>query len=140
MPHHPIALELIKQSKVPIAAPSANTSGRPSPTTSEHVLDDMDGRIDAVIEGSITEIGIESTVLDLTVSPPVILRHGGVTREMLEHYTELSEKIDGKIAKSPGMKYRHYAPNLNIKLVDKIDFKYINTLILAGEHSGYIGI
>jgi L-threonylcarbamoyladenylate synthase len=76
MPNHSLALSLIRASGVPIAAPSANISGRPSPTTYEHVLDDMDGRIEAIIGEDISEIGIESTVLDLTVDPPVILRHG----------------------------------------------------------------
>ncbi len=118
MPDHPLALELIRASWVPLAAPSANTSGRPSPTTHEHVLEDMDGKIDSVIAWEISDIGIESTVLDLTVSPPVILRHGWITEEMLREYTEISEKIDGKVAKSPGMKYRHYAPNIDIKIIE----------------------
>ncbi len=76
MPSHPLALKLIEDAGVPLAAPSANTSGRPSPTSADHVYDDMNGKIDAIIEGDIPEIGIESTVLDLTVTPPVILRHG----------------------------------------------------------------
>ena len=84
MPNHKIALELIRQSGVLIAAPSANTSGRPSPTRAEHVRKDMDGRIDMIIDGGKVGIGIESTIVDMTAEPPMILRPGYITKEMLE--------------------------------------------------------
>jgi L-threonylcarbamoyladenylate synthase len=119
IPDHPIALDLIRSSGCPIAWPSANTSTRPSPTSSQHVLEDLDGRIDAVIEWDITDIGIESTVLDLTVSPPRILRHGWVSREDLLRYTPLDESNTiPEWAKSPGTRYRHYAPDLEIIVID----------------------
>ena len=117
MPNHPVALELIGASKVPIAAPSANTSGKPSPTLAEHVIEDLYGKIELVLDGGPTGVGLESTVLDLTGDIPTILRPGGITLEDIRHFipnVELdlsiissNEKI---IPKSPGQKYRHYAP------------------------------
>ena len=77
MPKHKVALELIKQSGCPIAAPSANLAGKPSPTTAQHVFEDLNGRIDAILDGGATNIGVESTVVDLTVDPPMLLRPGG---------------------------------------------------------------
>lgn len=84
MPNHPAALELIRSSGVPIAAPSANRFGRPSPTTAEHVLHDLVGRIDGILDAGPTQIGVESTVIDLTENPPRILRPGGVSKETIE--------------------------------------------------------
>ncbi len=85
MPNHPIALEFIKASGVPIAAPSANTSGgKPSPTEAGHVLEDLNGKVDMIIDGGSTGIGVESTVLDLSETPPIILRPGGITLEELQ--------------------------------------------------------
>ncbi|HPD02097.1 MAG TPA: L-threonylcarbamoyladenylate synthase [Eubacteriales bacterium] len=112
MPAHAAAIALIKESGVPIAAPSANSSSHISPTRSEHVFNDLGGKIPFVIDGGACEIGIESTVLDLTSDIPTILRPGAVTAEMLSrHFTKLGKPELGiKIAKSPGMKYRHYAP------------------------------
>lgn len=117
MPDHPVALELIKASRVPIAAPSANTSGKPSPTLAAHVLEDLNGKVNIIIDGGSTGVGLESTVLDLTEYPPTILRPGGITLEDLrkiipEVEEDLSIIKDGKdiIPKSPGQKYRHYAP------------------------------
>lgn len=124
MPAHPVALELIARSCVPIAAPSANLSGGPSPTTARHVLDDLDGRIDAVVDGGPTGVGVESTVLDLTGDVPVILRPGGVTREELEEFLGNVEVNHGlgrqeeETPSSPGMKYRHYAPKAELWLVE----------------------
>ncbi len=121
MPAHPVALQLIKAAGVPIAAPSANRSGRPSPTTARHVLEDMCGRIEAVLDGGVCRVGVESTVLDLTGSHPVILRPGGVTREAL--VSALGEPVQQAVWKgeaappSPGMKYRHYAPRAPLILV-----------------------
>jgi L-threonylcarbamoyladenylate synthase len=122
MPDHPVALALLKESKTPIAAPSANTSGRPSPTSAEHVIADLDGRIDAVLDGGKSRIGVESTVLDLTSKTPTILRPGGVTAEELRRIlgkVKVYEKKKGdKRPRSPGMKYRHYAPKAKVILVE----------------------
>ena len=112
IPNHPIALELIKKSGTGIAAPSANTSGRVSPTRAMDVYEDMVGKIPLILDGGQTDVGIESTVLDLTKEIPIVLRPGGVTIEML---TEVLDKVVNHkgeviIAESPGMKYRHYAP------------------------------
>ena len=121
MPNHPVALELIKASGVPIAAPSANTSGKPSPTLAQHVIDDVYGKIDMVIDGGATGVGLESTVLDLTEGIPTILRPGGITLEDLKLIIpnvelDLSIIKDGEkiIPKSPGQKYRHYAPKADM--------------------------
>lgn len=120
MPHHPVALRLIRAAGVPIAAPSANRSGRPSPTTARHVLDDLAGRIDAVLDGGTCPLGMESTVLDLTGTRPVILRPGGVSREELSAVIGPVEAVCWKgdtAPPSPGMKYRHYAPRAPLILV-----------------------
>jgi len=121
MPKHEIARSLIKLSGVPIAAPSANTSGKPSPTIAKHVIDDLYGKVDMIIDGGDCEIGLESTVLDATSDCPCILRPGGITKE------QITDKIgdckidpaiissDSKvIPKSPGQKYRHYSPKAKI--------------------------
>ena len=122
MPDHRIALELIRLSGFPIAAPSANRSGRPSPTSYRHVLEDLNGRIDAVIKSNTCAVGVESTVLDLTRDKPVILRPGGVSKENLELALGETVFISGLSKKdatprSPGMKYRHYSPDARLILV-----------------------
>ena len=125
MPSHPAALELIRKSGVYIAAPSANTSGRPSPTTAEHVIEDMKGRIDAILDGGPVGIGIESTIVDLTGDIPTILRPGYITKKMLEAIIGRVE-IDKAIIepdpnlrpKAPGMKYTHYAPKGLLSIVE----------------------
>jgi L-threonylcarbamoyladenylate synthase len=125
MPAHPVALALIQAAGVPIAAPSANRSGAPSPTTAGHVLQDLEGRIHGVLDGGPAAIGLESTVLDLTADPPRVLRPGGVTVEQLEeslHGPVLCEPAMDKpdenfIPRSPGMKYTHYAPKGEVFLV-----------------------
>lgn len=121
MPNHPVALELIEASGVPIAAPSANTSGKPSPTLAEHVIKDLYGKIDMIIDGGATGVGLESTVLDLTGDVPMILRPGGITLEAIKYFipnVEMDLSIisssDKIIPKSPGQKYRHYAPNADM--------------------------
>lgn len=121
MPSHPIARALISKAGVPIAAPSANSSGRPSPTCAGHVIEDLDGKIDVIIDGGSVEVGLESTVLDITSPVPAILRPGGVTYEQL---ASLLGKVDvcpslkpgsaDCAPKSPGMKYRHYAPKARV--------------------------
>ena len=119
MPSHPIANRLIKEAGIPIAAPSANASGRPSTTKAEHVIEDLDGKIDMIIDGGSSDIGLESTIVDLTVKPALILRPGYITIEMLREVIPDIEydkavlkriKDDTIVAKAPGMKYRHYAP------------------------------
>lgn len=116
IPESEIARELIKKAGVPVAAPSANTSGKPSPTKAEHVLQDLADKVEYIIDGGSCRVGLESTVIDLTVAPPTILRPGGVTHETLcELLGEVKgyAKSDSDITapKSPGMKYRHYAPS-----------------------------
>ncbi len=121
MPVHPVALRLLRLARVPVAAPSANRSGRPSPTTAAHVMDDMDTRIPMIVDGGPCQVGVESTVLDVTVEPPMILRPGGVTREMIEAVigpVSLDPHLLGGTEKprSPGMKYTHYAPKAPMTL------------------------
>ncbi|MFC4713094.1 L-threonylcarbamoyladenylate synthase [Planococcus dechangensis] len=121
VPDHPVALSLLKRLKQPIAAPSANKSGKPSPTLAEHVLFDMNGKIPFILDGGPTKVGIESTVLDTTSSPPVILRPGQVTKEQLEQVigtVRLSSETQGNTPKSPGMKYAHYAPSAPLYLIE----------------------
>ena len=138
LPSHEVARKLIKAAGIPLAAPSANLSGSPSPTTAQHVMDDLQGRIGAVIDGGSSEVGLESTVLTLCTNPPTLLRPGKVTleelREVLGEVTlspavleKLSENED---APSPGMKYRHYAPKAKVYLVkgeDEAFYNFINT-------------
>jgi len=126
MPDHPVALELIRRSGKLIAAPSANTSGRPSPTEASHVMGDLEGRIAMVLDGGSVGIGIESTIIDLTEPVPMILRPGYITPEMLSEVLGEEVIIDpGIIAaddttkpKAPGMKYKHYAPKADMVIVD----------------------
>lgn len=127
MPRHNVALALIRESKCPISAPSANLAGKPSPTTAGHVLEDLDGRIDAVLDAGPTVIGVESTVLDVTVDPPQILRPGGTSLEALKEVlgrVELNPTVTaekpvplGKV-RSPGVKHKHYAPDANLVVVE----------------------
>jgi L-threonylcarbamoyladenylate synthase len=123
MPDHPVALALLEASNLPIAAPSANLSGKPSPTAAEHVLQDLNGRVAGIIDGGPTGIGIESTVLDCTTEIPLILRPGGVTKEELEAVVG-QINVDGALLgegtapRSPGMKYKHYAPEAPFILVE----------------------
>lgn len=125
MPSHEVALELIRRSGCLIAAPSANTSGRPSPTLAEHVAEDLSGRIPMILDGGEVGIGIESTIIDLTEEIPMILRPGYITKQMLEEVIGPVQMDPGIIAedskqkpKAPGMKYRHYAPKASLILVD----------------------
>lgn len=125
MPSNPIALELIRKSGVPVAAPSANSSGRPSPTLAKHVMEDLSGKVDVIIDGGHSKVGVESTVLDITAEPPMILRPGGVT---LERLTQILGEVrfdpaissDGRTSappRAPGMKYRHYAPKAMMLII-----------------------
>ncbi len=127
MPQHNVALALIRASGCPIAAPSANLAGKPSPTSAKHVFDDLNGRIDAVLDGGSTRIGVESTVLDMSVNPPMVLRPGGTPFEALRkavdnvklHPFVVAEKeLSLGKARSPGMRHKHYAPNAKVLLVE----------------------
>ena len=144
MPSNPTARRLIKLTGRPVAAPSANLSGRPSPTTADDVLEDMDGRIDAVIMGEQCDVGIESTVVDLTGDKPYILRPGAVTKEKLESILKRAVLYDNSLLekpgetadpeegvadtdfrpKSPGMKYTHYSPKATVKLIEGDDEEF----------------
>jgi L-threonylcarbamoyladenylate synthase len=129
MPNHKVALALIKESGCPISAPSANLAGKPSPTSAKHVYDDLNGRIDAILDAGSTKIGVESTVLDISVDPPMLLRPGGISLESLrkclgevklhQFITSEAELLPEK-ARSPGMKYKHYAPKAQVILVEGV--------------------
>lgn len=125
MPAHPIALQLIRESGLPIAAPSANLATRPSPTKAEDVIADLYGRVDVIIDGGHTFFGVESTIINVTVDPPVLLRPGPFTVEELRKLfgdiiiPEFAEgKKEAEIALAPGMKYRHYAPSTRLLIVE----------------------
>ena len=125
-PAHPAARALIDAARRPIAAPSANRSGRPSPTTAQHVREDMEGRVPLILDGGPCSVGLESTVIDMTAGEPRILRPGGVTREMVAAAAGSAEVDpavlrplrEGETARSPGMKYRHYAPSGELTVVE----------------------
>ena len=122
MPDNKIALKLIEKSGVPIAAPSANLSGKPSPTSAHHVIHDLEGRVDTILCGKDSTIGVESTVLDISEGVPTILRPGGVTLEQLkqvlgEVYIDPGLIDDKTVPKSPGMKYKHYAPSAPMQII-----------------------
>ena len=152
MPNHKVALTLIEESNVAIAAPSANTSGRPSPTTAKHVMDDLNGKISMVIDGGEVGIGIESTIVDVTGDIPMILRPGYINKKMLEEVVgevTIDKAILGPVSpdlkpKAPGMKYKHYAPKADFTMfdgdIDKVADR-INELAEAYIKKGYkVGI
>lgn len=153
MPNHPVARELILKADLPIAAPSANRSGRPSPTLARHVMEDMNGRIPMILDGGKVGIGIESTIIDMTGEKPVILRPGYITPEMIDQVVA-GVSIDPAISggpmaanlkpKAPGMKYRHYAPSGDMTLVEGEPEKVIskiNALASEKREEGYrVGI
>lgn len=147
MPNHPVALELIRKSGRLIAAPSANTSGRPSPTEASHVMEDLSGRIAMVLDGGPVGIGIESTIIDLTEKTPMVLRPGYITPEMLSEVLGEEVIIDPGILaaddttkpKAPGMKYKHYAPKADMIIVDGEEnavIEKINLLIREAKQNG----
>lgn len=122
MPDHPVALRLLQQARLPVAAPSANRSGKPSPTEAMHVYNDLTGRIPLIVDGGQTGVGLESTVLDMTTTPPTILRPGGVTKEMIERvigavHTTTSVEAE-ETPRAPGMKYAHYAPEAPLYTIE----------------------
>ncbi|NYT00942.1 MAG: threonylcarbamoyl-AMP synthase [Methanocellales archaeon] len=140
MPYHRISLDLISESGVPIAAPSANTAGKPSPTNAKHVIYDLGAKVDIVLDGGPTIIGVESTVLDMTYPTPKILRPGVITSEELMEFLgsiDMAEiEMKNETPTSPGMKHKHYAPNSDMIVVEGGDFKIIVRKVqeLAYEH------
>ena len=136
MPSDPVANRLIRLAAVPVAAPSANTSGRPSPTTAQHVWQDMEGKIEMILDGGPVGIGVESTIVDVSGDVPTLLRPGAITMEMLRETVGRVE-IDPAIQappsadlrpKAPGMKYRHYAPHADLQLVEGETDKVVETI------------
>ncbi len=152
-PSHPIARKLIEYGGGFVAAPSANASGKPSPTRAKHVVEDMDGRIEMIVDGGEVGIGLESTIIDMTVEPPRILRPGYITQEMLKQVLgEVGEDVtmmrndSGEAPRAPGMKYRHYAPSGSLVIVEGEPQQvadYINARAAqdskAGERTGILG-
>ena len=145
MPSHPIALEMIRHGGGYIAAPSANTSGRPSPTLASHVADDMNGIVPLILDGGAVGIGIESTIVDLTDEIPTILRPGFITKEMLQEVVgevQIDKGLDTDSKtppKAPGMKYRHYAPKAELMIVEgssEAVVAKINALVRENEEKG----
>ena len=147
MPSHSSARALLMESGLPIAAPSANLSGRPSPTSAEHVIEDMDGRIDMIIDGGDVGIGVESTIVDLTGEVPMLLRPGFITPQMLHEVLgsiETDAAVYHKVGKdvhpkAPGMKYRHYAPKASMTIVEgeqKAVEVYINEEVKKKQKEG----
>ena len=145
MPSDPVANRLIALAGVPVAAPSANTSGRPSPTTAQHVYQDMEGKIEMILDGGPVGIGVESTIVDVSGESPVLLRPGAVTIEMLEAVVGpvgidpaiLGPLTEGVRPKAPGMKYRHYAPQAELVLVEgELDAVVARINFLAKEKLG----
>ena len=136
MPSDPVASELIRLAGVPVAAPSANTSGRPSPTMAEHVYQDMNGKIEMILDGGPVGIGVESTIVDVTGEVPMLLRPGAITMEMLREVVgevEIDPAILGPLSpdvhpKAPGMKYRHYAPKADLTLVEGETAEVVRTI------------
>lgn len=153
MPVHKVAREFIRAAGGYVAAPSANRSGRPSPTVAKYVAEDLNGRIEMIIDGGDVEIGLESTIVDLTVPEPMILRPGYITKEMLEEVLlrveedcTLMRADSGQAPKAPGMKYRHYAPKGDLTIIDGAEepvIAYINEQLdkhrYTGNKTGVIG-
>lgn len=151
MPEHKVALAFIEASSGYIAAPSANTSGKPSPTLAKYVAEDMDGKIEMIIDGGEVGIGLESTIVDLTEEIPMILRPGYITKEMLERVlgevkvdAAVLEDSSGKAPKAPGMKYRHYAPKGKLTIIagnqEKVVGEINNRAAMMREKGEKVGI
>ena len=141
MPDHPVALALIEEANVPVAAPSANRSGRPSPTLASHVYEDLNGKIAGIVDGGATGVGVESTVIDCTSEVPTILRPGGITKEQLEEVIgtvslDPALKDEKEKPKAPGMKYTHYAPKAPLSIVEG-SRDFIQQLVDQKKDEGY---
>ncbi len=135
MPDNEIALDFLKFCETPVVAPSANISGKPSPTTWEAVFEDLNGRIDCILQGEITKIGLESTVVDCTTKIPLILRSGAVTLEQLQEIipeTEIYKSKENETPKSPGLKHKHYSPKAKVVLISDFRFQ-------ISDRSAFIG-
>ena len=145
MPSNPVAREIIRAAGVPIAAPSANTSGKPSPTEAAHVHEDLFGKIDMIVDGGSCAVGLESTVIDLTSDVPTVLRPGGITLDMLEAvlgevHAGKGSATEAEAPKCPGMKYKHYAPKAEVTVIEyKKDCRAMLTKLVA-ESEGKVGI
>ncbi len=143
MPSHPVAAALLRACKLPIAAPSANRSSKPSPTAARHVLDDMDGRIPLILDGGACQVGLESTVISLVGKRPCILRPGGVTKAMLENIlgpvdvagSVLRPLEKGERALSPGMMYKHYSPDGQVTLIEGDEADVVEALRRLHAHA-----
>lgn len=146
IPDHPVALVLLEEANVPVAAPSANVSGKPSPTTAQHVKHDLNGKIKGIVDGGKTGVGVESTVIDCTEAIPVILRPGGITKEQLEHVAgpvkvDPALEQEGNTPRSPGVKYTHYAPNAEMYLVAEYPKRlqrFVDTYRQEGKRVGVL--
>jgi L-threonylcarbamoyladenylate synthase len=147
IPSHPVALALIACAGGYVAAPSANLSGRPSPTLACHVIEDMNGRIEMIVDGGEVGVGVESTIVDMTQSPPVILRPGMITDKMLQQALHSSAQVKNAVEsgprheapKAPGMKYRHYAPQGEMTIVSgdsKEVVSYVNDRLMEQSKLG----
>jgi L-threonylcarbamoyladenylate synthase len=142
MPAHPVALALIRAAQKPLAAPSANRSGLPSPTTAQHVFDDLRGRLPLILDAGPSHIGLESTVLDVTCTPPVILRPGGIAREDIEgvvgHVPEAMSEAQRR--RSPGTRYRHYSPHTRVLLLEDARAETLQAAVAkALQHNERVG-
>jgi L-threonylcarbamoyladenylate synthase len=136
MPDHDLALEFLRNCKTPVVAPSANLSGKPSPTTWQAVFEDLNSRIDCILKGTITKIGLESTVVDCTTEIPLILRTGAITVEQLREIipeTRLYKLGESETPKSPGLKHKHYSPKAKVILISDFRFQ-------ISEKSAFIGL
>ncbi|MGI8668770.1 MAG: L-threonylcarbamoyladenylate synthase [Aridibacter sp.] len=135
MPRNDLALEFLTNCETPLVAPSANLSGRPSPTNWQAVYEDLNGKIDCILQGEVSEIGLESTVVDCTLETPLILRSGAITLEDLRKIipdTQVYKLRKDEIAKSPGLKHRHYSPDAKVVLISNFKFQISNNSAFIG--------
>ncbi|WP_430534980.1 L-threonylcarbamoyladenylate synthase [Listeria rocourtiae] len=145
IPEHPVALGLLAVAGIPVAAPSANRSGKPSPTSGEHVAEDLLGRISGIVFAGKTGVGLESTVIDCTLEPPAILRPGGISQEEIEAMigpviSETKEMTKQEAPKAPGMKYTHYAPKAPIAIVKGDTTFFQKQIDLAEKRGEVVGV
>ncbi|MBL1228012.1 threonylcarbamoyl-AMP synthase [Enterococcus sp. BWB1-3] len=147
MPDHPLTLQLIEEAGIPLVGPSANTSGKPSPTTADHVFHDLRGKIEGVVDGGPTQIGVESTVLDLSdsINGPMILRPGAVTKEELEQVigtvrVDRHLLVEKEAPKAPGMKYKHYSPDTPVWIVENTETDWLKAVEWANAQNKKAGI
>lgn len=145
MPNHKLAQEFLQACETPVVAPSANLSGKPSPTTWQAVYEDLNSRIDCILQGEMTEIGLESTVVDCTSETPLVLRTGAITLEQLQAVvpeTEIYQGTENEAVKSPGLKHRHYSPKARVELVATYELysKHYDIRIEGYDKSAFIGL